>query len=656
MRLKKVHVKEYKSIWDSTEFEIDDITCLVGKTEAGKTAILEAIHKLNPSDPSEGNFDVTEEYPRREVIDYNLDVERGKREPATVVTATFELEEPEIQLVEEQFGSNCFKSKILVLTKGYENERRFTLKINDAACIAHLADKLKTNTELKKQLQKLSSIKEAYKILSENAQTDEDKELLEEIEPYAKNELNYYIYNTLLKPHIPKFLYFDEYYEMEGRANLNALIERKERNELETSDYPLLGLIHLAQLDPHQLTDPQQTRELINKLEGAGNYLTKRVMKYWTQNRHLKMVCDVRNALPEDPEGMRQGQNIWFKLEDKRHSVTTEFGTRSKGFVWFFSFLSWYSFQELSKEPVILLLDEPGPSLHGSAQHDLLNYFEKELKDDHQVIYTTHSPFLVDPRHFERVRIVEDKSMITMEELPPEEEGTKVLSDVLEASPESLFPLQNALGYEITQTLFIGPYSLLVEGPGDILYIPAISSILEKKGQEPLKPEWVLSPVGGIDKVSTYCALIGPQKDITIATATDCHEKDRQTLENLYKRKLLQKKNVHTFAEYTGKKEADIEDMFEPEFYVELVNLAYKDDLEKPFKLSDLEQRGRILDRIESSIDSGKINFKSSKTKFNHYRPARYLTDNLSKLEKKISDETLDRFEALNKSLNKLVS
>lgn len=52
MKLKKVHITEYRSIWDSNEFDIDDITCLVGKNEAGKTAILQALYKLNPIDSS----------------------------------------------------------------------------------------------------------------------------------------------------------------------------------------------------------------------------------------------------------------------------------------------------------------------------------------------------------------------------------------------------------------------------------------------------------------------------------------------------------------------------------------------------------------------------------------------------------------------------
>ncbi len=125
--------------------------------------------------------------------------------------------------------------------------------------------------------------------------------------------------------------------------------------------------------------------------------------------------------------------------------------------------MAWYEDVKRQKQNVILLLDEPGLSLHGRAQADLLRYFDAELSA-HQLLYTTHSPFMIDPTKFERVRIVQDLGIDAPEVLPKEEDGTKVLANVFDATDDSLFPLQGALGYEIQQTLFIGPNSLIVEG------------------------------------------------------------------------------------------------------------------------------------------------------------------------------------------------
>ena len=166
------------------------------------------------------------------------------------------------------------------------------------------------------------------------------------------------------------------------------------------------------------------------------------------------MQFDVRPGLSNDPVEMRQGMNIWAEIYDSVHMVSTNLGTRSRGFVWFFSFLAWYSQVKKKNSPVILLLDEPALSLHAKAQEDLLRYFEEEIKGVHQLIYTTHSPFMVDPQHFERVRIVQDKSIDAIDPLPQDEEGTKVITSLDDASSDSLFPLQGALGYEIYQTSF----------------------------------------------------------------------------------------------------------------------------------------------------------------------------------------------------------
>ena len=65
MKLKSMQVKNFKCVEDSTRFDINPVTCLVGKNEAGKTSLLEALHKLNSDVTELGEFDVLLEYPRR---------------------------------------------------------------------------------------------------------------------------------------------------------------------------------------------------------------------------------------------------------------------------------------------------------------------------------------------------------------------------------------------------------------------------------------------------------------------------------------------------------------------------------------------------------------------------------------------------------------
>ena len=149
-------------------------------------------------------------------------------------------------------------------------------------------------------------------------------------------------------------------------------------------------------------------------------------------------------------------------------------------------------------------------------------------------------------------------------------------------------------------------------------------------------------------------ALLGAQKGLTVATLIDLQEKDRQQIDNLYKRKLLSKQNVLTFGDFTGAKEADIEDMFEADFYLELVNGEYKKSLATPISITDLPAKtARILVRLHKHFEQHPMQDEA----FNHFRPARYFSENLKTLEGKINDATLERFEktfiALNKVLGK---
>ena len=453
---------------------------MVGKNEAGKTALLKALYRLNPIVEGEGHFDTTDDYPRRSVNDYEDDVTAGNREPATVVKATYRLDPNDVQAVIEVFGSECVESDspCLTLSKGYSNDIPYSaIEVNADVALRHLVETSGLPMPLAEEVQSSSKIEEMVQKLAGAEQTEAVQSLTPKLQQISEQGVSRFIYNTILRDHIPKFLYFDEYYQLKGQDNLDALKQRVDYNTPAGPDQPLLGLIDLAGLKLDKLVNPGRTETLIARLEAAENQLTRRVLKYWSQNQHLRMKFDIRPAQPEDGPGMNTGTNIWGRVQDTKHMVTTPLGTRSRGFVWFFSFLAWYS--KLRKEgvPLILLLDEPGLSLHAKAQGDLLHYFEEELKPHHQLVYTTHSPFMVEPTRFDRVRIVQDLSIEAhSDDLPEQQQGTKVFTDVLEATSDSLFPLQGALGYEINQTLFVGPNSLVVEGVSDLLYIQTMSA------------------------------------------------------------------------------------------------------------------------------------------------------------------------------------
>lgn len=694
MKLRTVQVREFKSVWDSNPFEIDRIACLVGKNESGKTAILQALYRLNPIVENDGNFNVTDDYPRSEVEDYQQDVEARRRRHAVAIEATFFLEPFEIEAITSEYGPDLLSKPEVVVSKGYNADTAgncpllVDVPILESALVKHLVESFALPESLEGEARRQSTLAELSSYLTEVGKGQEEavaaaeaeangiedeadkaaalekSKALAEGEPakalrarllalLKHEDLGLHIWQTILRPSFPKFFYFNEYYQLRGHDNVEALKERKTTNTLEPSDHPLLGLIDLARLDLDQLLASKRTQDLKNKLQGASNHLSSRILKYWSQNRHLRMMFDVRPGLPEDPKGMKKGTNIWGEVFDSTHLVSTGLGTRSAGFVWFFSFLAWYSAVKKKDEPLVLLLDEPRLSLHGKAQEDLLQYFEAEIVTNpkHQLLYTTHSPFMVDSQHFERVRIVQDKSIDADEPLSREEEGTKVFTDVLEAGPDSLFPLQGALGYEIYQTLFIGPNNLVVEGVSDLLYIQTISAVLQSLSRVGLDSRWTITPVGGAEKVPTFVALIGSQKNLNVATLIDFQKSNQQMIKNLYKKKLLKQTHVLTFADFTGTSEADIEDMFEETFYLQLVNEEFADSLSGVVKPRDLTSRApRILVRLEAHFTKKPL---KAGTRFNHYRPARFFAERVTSMS--IPDATLDRFEKAFKATNALL-
>ena len=299
---------------------------------------------------------------------------------------------------------------------------------------------------------------------------------------------------------------------------------------------------------------------------------------------------------------------------------------------------------------LILLLDEPGLSLHALAQKDFLKYID-DLSDNHQILYTSHSPFMVNSDRLHEVRTVEDDL----------EKGTKLSASLSGSDPNTIFPLQAALGYTIAQNLFIGAKNLLVEGPTDLIYLHYFSSMLEQAGRGSLRDDVVIVPVGGLDKLATFVALLrGNELDLVVVH--DYAGGPDQRLQSLVREKLLHDRQVLNYAQFrdigsaagTNLAGTDIEDLISPELYIKLFNGAYKKELgRKTIKLGSLPGGDRIVDRIERHLAARSITLRPSGG-YNHYLIANYLASNPVPISE-IDDATLSRFEALSKEVNRLL-
>ncbi len=440
---------------------------------------------------------------------------------------------------------------------------------------------------------------------------------------------------------LPQFFYFDDYSIMRGRASLPHLAKKRANGIVDEADRTFLSLLSTVDADLSDF-ETLDFELLTRELEGAANGITDQVFEYWTQNNDLEVRIAVSQADPDDEPPLNSGPIVHVRIYNPRHRVTVPFDERSRGFVWFFSFFSYFSNIERDpNRPTILLLDEPGLSLHATAQADFLRFIEDKLSKDHQVLYTTHSPFLIDPSHLDRVRTVQDV----------DNEGTKISRDVFRTDSETVFPVQAALGYDLAQTLFVGPHCLLVEGPSDLIYLQLLSQACGDRGLTTLDERWVVTPVGGADKLSTFVSLLGANQ-IDIAVLMDASTKDRQRIKNLQENGHLGSGALLEIGEFTGSNDADVEDLFDVGFYLKLVNGAYGSELQKPLTQKQLKSKGgRITKRVdqhftEQSIANGALN---------HYRPATYFLREQVALLPELDDNTLSRSSAVFSRLNDLL-
>ena len=640
MKLIKAKITYYRSIEDSGEFDIeDDVTGLVGKNESGKTNILRALFRVNPIETA--GFDEVVDFPASLVGRKRRDFPDGKHIP--IIEATFRYDDHEIAEIEEDLGAGAMKSPTVVVSKYFRSSSSYhSHDLDEPAIVAHLLSGVELTASAGAQAKAATTVKgllKALKALEEppTAAT----ELIKRIEEWRDRDVAKYVIDEYDKRFKPNFVYFGDYDTMPGKVSIPDLIRREAGGTLERGEKALISLLDMAgvRLEDFQTADNHE--RLIRELENTSNAISQEVFEYWSQNTNLRVQLNVLQPEAGAQAPLNEGPILQIRVWNDRHGVSVPFDDRSRGFVWFFSFLAYFNkLEEAADGDLILLLDEPGLSLHGRAQDDLLALIDERLAPKHQVIYTTHSPFMISSKHLERIRTVIDH----------EKGGTKVSAEIFRADSDTAFPLLAAMGIEMTQTLFVADDTLLVEGPSDLIYLDVFSDAAHDAGRTTLDPRWVITPIGGSGKLSTFATLLGANK-VNVAVLIDSSTKDVGAVKRLRENGQLANNGLVEVSEFTTAGDADIEDLFDRGFYIDLVNRAYADKLATPITAADLNSSDpRIVRQIEGyfrqyHIDGGR---------FNHLKPARALLRQQAELPA-MSTETLDRIDKLFTRLNALI-
>ncbi len=635
MKLLSVNVTNFRNIIDSSNVRIqEDVTCLVGKNESGKTAFLHSLYRLNPVRKNV-SFSIEDHYPAwLHKKDKLRGIDLGNVIP---ISATYELDKNDIDQIESKYGIGVLKKNTLILSRNYNGLLSSKVEINEKTFWGNIIEGLSFSQTNRTRITSFNKVNELrtfvnnFNIDESTSDKDNDsipvlKERLEDIPDFETPEN---CVSSLLEDIVPKFIYFDKYSTLPYSAEIEHILNEDEE-DLSDNELTARSLLRMAAADDDYLLNANYERRK-RELENVAIALTEDVLKYWSQNPSLRVNPDITQKTVRQSNGTNSVlDELKIRIWDNKHSLSLPFDEHSTGFQWFFSFLAAFSEFEMSSQPIIILLDEPGLGLHGKAQADFLKFIDERLAvDNSQVIYTTHSPFMIQPNKLEKARVVEEKSR---------DEGAKITEEVFSTDPDTLFPLQGALGYELAQHLFISQNNLIVEGTSDFTYISILSEYLKEIGKTSLDEKWTLVPVGGADLIPTFVALLGIHLDITVVI--DARKEGNQKLSNLSKDGYLNSKRIVTLSEITGNALSDIEDLFTEEDYLNFYNKTFN----KNHTPSDLMGKDQIVNKIAR---------KEGIPRFEHGRPADYFLRNRDKILPKLKQQSLNNFENLFIKINK---
>lgn len=659
MRLTKYLVTDFRSVKDSGWIETDRVTAFIGVNESGKTNLLIPLWKLNPA--REGEILPTSDYPKKmfgeireapgkykfitaefdcsniadeisELTEENLEnfkrVHVSRRfdasyeihfpdhNPARNIS-TEELKSAISATIQDIEGSECLESEqatksaiIAALNRWLSSLQGDTqigtvLKIFQTQFTKLLpGEPEKTSTIVPRFAQFINFLDKKHAVL-----TRPSAGMLDEVK------------GAVLKA-LPKFVYYSNYGNLDSEIYLPHVVQNMERGDLGSKEAAkvrtlkvLFNFVRLAPKEilelgqdfkdpanPNRVPNPDEVAKIGEKkrersilLQSASSSLTQRFREWWKQG-------DYRFRFEADGNHFR----IW--VADDRRPEEIELESRSTGLQWFLSFyLVFLVESEGEHENAILLLDEPGLSLHPLAQRDLSAFFEGLTKTN-QILYTTHSPFLVDADHLDRARKV----------FVAPDGTTKATENLRETGGDAAhagaaYAVYSALNLNVAESLLLGCQPTIVEGPSDQHYLTGVKTILIRAGKITPKRELIFPPSGGAKTARTVASILTGRDDVLPYVLLDDDEMGRkmaqQMKDSLYQDAKDRVLNVATFA---GIKEAEIEDLFPTDFISAIVD-RWQRVPEPDDEFSAIAVRGKpIVPQIEQWAEKRNIGLDHS--------------------------------------------
>lgn len=637
MKLKQFRVTNFRSVQDSGWIEAEKVTALIGVNESGKTNLLLPLWKLKPA--RDGEIQPTSDFPKTmfgeirtapghysfieadfwtEALSVDIAAKAGMLEDAARVVRVTRYFDGKYYVGFPDFQPNASISSATLVDKlsscvaliegGQALKQEADLQERLVAELKEIASRIPVADEL--HAVHLRSIKERVDALipAEPAKTSAIVPLVKQLSdsigdaharileppPGEKEGVTALVVNAL-----PSFVYYSNYGNLDSEIYLPHVVENLKRDDLGSKEAAkartLRVLFSFVQLQPDEIlelgrdfkdihgnnrepnaaeiaeiAEKKRTRSIL--LQSAGATLTQKFRDWWKQG-------DYRFRFEADGNHFR----IW--VADDRRPTEVELENRSTGLQWFLSFyLVFLVESQGNHKRSVLLLDEPGMSLHPLAQRDLSAFFES-LADTNQILYTSHSPFLVDADRLERARKVYVAADGTTK-------ATANLrhSEGRDEQAGAAYAVHSALNLSVAESLLVGCQPVLVEGASDQHYLAAIKSLLLSVGKITPKRELVFPPCGGT-KTARVVASILTGRDATLPKVLLDSDGQGRRLADSLKAELYatNPERVLSVADFVGFQQAEIEDLFPPEYIAGELDRIVRDSEER---LSDVIKEG----------------------------------------------------------------
>ncbi|MFY9299969.1 MAG: AAA family ATPase [Candidatus Nitrosotenuis sp.] len=597
MRLRKFRVRAYRCIHDSGEIKVGDLAAFVGRNESGKTTILQALTLLNKEE-------------KLSELDLCDEMTEDLKSEMTLVEGHFQLSPAETKIIKDRFlhlpeitslkifrtnktpgvqydfgdiklsdeknkalnSWENYTEKVLDFISTIPNHIRiqFDTKFFEGPPPADKETFVREMTEFNNNLQLLAA--DEPQILAEWARFYAGKEKTYD-ELLVGTSEKMALENFILEHLHPRFVYFSDYKKIYGNINLDEYI--KEIKRPEGIDYAeefdraetVRNLFYLAELDTEKLEEYKNSPpKLIKLLNTASRRLTDRLNPAWKGDPiHVDLRYNPGNIM-----------SVVISDVHKDGTVTNTglLSRRAEGFKWTFSFIVNFAAetQRAELKEAILLLDEPARNLHPAQQMGISDLL-RNLAGSNQVLYATHSPFMIFDYTPGNLLVVE---------LDKRRHLSRIYYDYWNADDATLIPILYGLSRGLVESIVdreIGTNSrpvIIVEAMSDAMYLNAFDKFLEDPNIS-MNP---LNVVAAYNKNSVLpLAIFYRNHGHNVFVILDNTLESKRIAEQLKANEFNDMQII--YLEQGGKSIESIEDLMLVEDYLHAVNQTYEIKLRK---------------------------------------------------------------------------